>query len=476
MHAGITMGDAVAQFECMHLWRPRPCFEKMESDSDSSNATGSDRNDFEGEEPDSDDDGRYISFEPRSQYARLMKGLRTAGRSSLVIWDRSVFDRIFANIDEFCEAVSNAKGIKLIDFGDGQGDDAEGPKLAITNDNASSWNKLLHTLSNVNSVEEVAVGGYNLSGSLMTRLVNALPQVKSISVFLPWHTLDGEDLRPFVEYLLDHPSKAVDPLCFNAVDNGSTQEGLFDGTTNHFLADGGILAQLFRLESVKYLRLHDITFTKAECQVFNSILSSEECKIKNIWVKECSFVGLGGKLFASAISSNESLKTFNVSDMFEDKAFCKELTSSLALNHSIEDVTFACRWSPTVANLDVVRLMLANLARRNKTIAKIAFIGQFFALKENGVQVLQRELQQNHTLESIQISEREQFRVITRLNKAGRRYLSEDSTSNSKCIAVLAKVKNDLDCLYYHLRENPILCMSYCNGRGRQSGNKRKAS
>jgi hypothetical protein len=51
-----------------------------------------------------------------------------------------------------------------------------------------------------------------------------------IKIFLPWY---GEDLHPFVEYLLGHASTQVAPLCFTAIDNGSTQEGLFDGTTNH---------------------------------------------------------------------------------------------------------------------------------------------------------------------------------------------------------------------------------------------------
>lgn len=48
--------------------------------------------------------------------------------------------------------------------------------------------------------------------------------------------------------------------------------------------------------------------------------------------------------------------------------------------------------------------------------------------------------------------------VIKKLNKAGRRYLTE---SGSECkaagIKVLSKVSDDLDCLYYHLRENPAL-------------------
>ena len=49
--------------------------------------------------------------------------------------------------------------------------------------------------------------------------------------------------------------------------------------------------------------------------------------------------------------------------------------------------------------------------------------------------------------------------TITTLNKAGRRYLG---TARRNCIAagvnVLAQVSDDLDCLFYHLREHPSLC------------------
>lgn len=187
----------------------------------------------------------------------------------------------------------------IVQLGDIQGDDAIGPKLEITQESASYWNMLFRTFSNIRSVEEVEVGGYSLSGSLMARLVDAVPQANVVKIFLPWYTLDGEDLRPFVEYLVNNPPKSVNGLCFSAIDNSDTQEGLFDGTTNHFLADEGILAQLVRLESLKYLRLHDIEFTKAECEVLGNILSSDECKMEDVWIDDCSFEDDGGSVVAA---------------------------------------------------------------------------------------------------------------------------------------------------------------------------------
>ena len=113
----------------------------------------------------------------------------------------------------------------------------------------------------------------------------------------------------------------MNPLCFAGIDNGNTQEGLFDGTTNHFLANGGIIAQLFRLQSIKNLRLHDIEFTKAECQALASILSSDECKMEETWIADCNFADDGGKLVASSFANNTSLTSVCLSAMKENKDF-----------------------------------------------------------------------------------------------------------------------------------------------------------
>ena len=51
--------------------------------------------------------------------------------------------------------------------------------------------------------------------------------------------------------------------------------------------------------------------------------------------------------------------------------------------------------------------------------------------------------------------------IITSLNMAGRRYLLENGRGSGKKatgVHVLSFVVNDVDCLYYHLRENPSLC------------------
>ena len=51
-----------------------------------------------------------------------------------------------------------------------------------------------------------------------------------------------------------------------------------------------------------------------------------------------------------------------------------------------------------------------------------------------------------------------QIRMITNLNQAGRNYLALDGGNKRKGVNVLGFVSQNLDCLYFHLRENPLLC------------------
>ena len=50
------------------------------------------------------------------------------------------------------------------------------------------------------------------------------------------------------------------------------------------------------------------------------------------------------------------------------------------------------------------------------------------------------------------------FRIMSDLNRAGRVYAQSDPTDWRKGLDVLAQVSENLDCLYFHLRENPLIC------------------
>ena len=51
-----------------------------------------------------------------------------------------------------------------------------------------------------------------------------------------------------------------------------------------------------------------------------------------------------------------------------------------------------------------------------------------------------------------------QFHMISSLNRAGRSYLASDGHNKHMGLNVLGSVSDNMDCLYYHLRENPVLC------------------
>jgi hypothetical protein len=48
--------------------------------------------------------------------------------------------------------------------------------------------------------------------------------------------------------------------------------------------------------------------------------------------------------------------------------------------------------------------------------------------------------------------------MICRLNRSGRAYMEADSNNQREGFEVLGSVSEDLNCLYFHLRENPLLC------------------
>ena len=47
--------------------------------------------------------------------------------------------------------------------------------------------------------------------------------------------------------------------------------------------------------------------------------------------------------------------------------------------------------------------------------------------------------------------------VVLQLNRAGRSYIAADATNKNAGVGVLETVVEDLDCLYFHLLENPLL-------------------
>jgi len=138
--------------------------------------------------------------------------------------------------------------------------------------------------------------------------------------------------------------------------------------------------------------------------------------------------------------------------------------STLPANTSIETLFIGPGFGsrPSADTTDLFKsICLGNQTIKNLTICDDPEFDEYLETDEKK-QEWENALRQNHSLESIEVGRHpiSSFQPILQLNKAGRRYLAEDATSCSKCIAVMAKVKEELDCLYLHMRENPILCMN----------------
>jgi hypothetical protein len=119
-------------------------------------------------------------------------------------------------------------------------------------------------------------------------------------------------------------------------------------------------------------------------------------------------------------------------------------------------------------------------------ISKLQFILCDFPENKNSASEIVAAVKRNYVLEEFSVLQigREEVRFfdpnqqsvlnsILCLNKAGRRYMVEDPTSVGKGVQVLSKVRDDLDCLFLHLQENPLLCK--VQEVPQHSGKKRKA-
>jgi hypothetical protein len=74
------------------------------------------------------------------------------------------------------------------------------------------------------------------------------------------------------------------------------------------------------------------------------------------------------------------------------------------------------------------------------------------------VSILRKNYGLEHIVPKIPGADAGTVKAILRLNKAGRRYLIKDGSSVSKGVDVLSAVNDEIDCVFFHLLENPGLC------------------
>lgn len=411
----------------------------------------------------------WSESENSDAYKDLLEQLRRNDCCDLNIYCQGYADLVLQNVDEICRLIRLQTNLNEITIGYTAMDGDQDTKLEATEESAAAWKKLLTALGSV-EFEKLTINGHNMSESLMAQVAGEIQQVDEIELRLPWGAARVEDMMPFVNAISQHPCRSITAFFSGRNNNGLSKEDVADHSLN------SLFEQLSELETVQEFVLHNVDFTRDECIYLNAILSSDTWRITTLRIDRCHFHGdNGGKDVAKAFESNKYLKRLILDGWFQDKPLGGALVTFLPLNQSIQHVTIGSIWQDSA--LDVAQL-LKNVFRHNRALKIIEFHSMRYRKSASNAdrRELQQEVQQNCTLKYVGFfGGREPFKTVTSLNKAGRQYLSQDPTSNSKCIAVLAKVKHNLDCLYYHMRENPILCISYCKSAGGLSGRKRKA-
>jgi hypothetical protein len=125
------------------------------------------------------------------------------------------------------------------------------------------------------------------------------------------------------------------------------------------------------------------------------------------------------------------------------------------------------------ALVNFIGSMTKNVSLKELIFGPLSYICADFSFSHEADAVnLVAAAKRNYGLEKLHVivDDYDQGRLlqcILRLNQAGRRYLIDDPASKERGLNVLLKVQDDLNCLFLHLQENPLLCNTRLTANGR---------
>jgi hypothetical protein len=166
----------------------------------------------------------------------------------------------------------------------------------------------------------------------------------------------------------------------------------------------------------------------------------------------------------SFLRTNKSLKSLSVAlerDATESCAavFRTEIAAMLGGNTSLHSLSI--RSLKSVYAQEYIALITA--LQQNTTLKNLTLqdYSTSCPLTDDEDKQMASFLKKNYALENFQgliTCFRGDVDTILRLNEAGRRYLVEDGSSISKGVEVLSARSHDINCVFFHLLENPRLC------------------
>jgi hypothetical protein len=135
-----------------------------------------------------------------------------------------------------------------------------------------------------------------------------------------------------------------------------------------------------------------------------------------------------------------------------------DIVAMLEVNASLESLSILDRDEIKVESYAEVVAAL----QRNRTLKTFHFHPYTIELTDDEDKDMVKILRKNYALEclpEINLDGQEGgIDAILRLNAAGRRYLIENGSSISKGVEVLSRVNDAINCVLFHLLENPRLC------------------
>jgi hypothetical protein len=183
-----------------------------------------------------------------------------------------------------------------------------------------------------------------------------------------------------------------------------------------------------------------------ELELVNIVLDADNFAL---WCRALSFLRINKALRVLKIHMEQSSCA---------SAFRMRIAAMLQENASLVDVTILTR-SAIKAEEYVALLPTLKNNTTLETLCLQMFKDESLRLTDSEDKQIGSLLKKNYGLKRLPgIHRAGDVDAILQLNESGRRYLIQDGSSISKGVDVLSNVSMDINCVFFHLLENPRLC------------------
>jgi hypothetical protein len=334
----------------------------------------------------------------------------------------------------------------------------------------------------VPSLQSVCFGRFSFTPALCQATANALMEGTAVTklVFRRCSFLDGECTRMMANYLsrntsVSHirvilaPDRTLLRALATALPLNSTMRDLFISGSRYDdnLNLSPVFSALGTNKGLKTLTLYSFgSINEALSTAMKDGLGTN-VTLESLQLNDVHLSHDNAEFWCRAFSflrTNKALKSLIVNmqrDITESclSAFRIDIAAMLHDNASLESISILT-WKGIKAEDYIV---LVTALQHNSRLKTVCLKGsERLQWNDDEIKQMASLLKKNYALESLPDidlkNEAGDIGTILRLNEAGRRYLIEDGSSISKGVEVLSRVYNEINCVFFHLLENPRLC------------------